>query len=284
MTTKNITIYHSPDADDAFMFYGIVTNAVSEPGYQFRSELCDIETLNHRAKKKELEVTAVSVHAYAYLSDTYAILRCGASMGGKDYGPRIVAKNILNLADGKVRTLGVPGSLTSATLALELYLREQKIKAELVTIPFMDIEDEVKKGTIDAGVLIHEGQLTHVREGLTTLVDLGEWWYKNHKLPLPLGVNVVRKDLGDDAMRATYRILRGSIEYGMENRKAALDHALQYGRGLQYEEADTFVGMYVNNYTIDLGDEGVRSIELFLKMGVEQGFIPEHAPPQFVQG
>lgn len=280
--TRTITIFHSPDADDAFMFYGFESGAVNIPGYSFRHELKDIESLNHLAKNGIPEVTAISVQAYPYLEGAYAILTCGASMGGENYGPKIVSTKPLDLCDGKRRKIGVPGELTSTTLALRLFLKEKNLEADLVSIHFEEIQSAVKSGEVDCGAIIHEGQITHEREGLVSVVDLGVWWWNKTSLPLPLGVNVVRRDLGDDAMRAVKKALSTSIGAALSERSKALDYALSYGRGLSKEDADTFVGMYVNHKTVDLGEDGIRAIKLFLSLGYEAGFIPPAEPIYFV--
>jgi 1,4-dihydroxy-6-naphthoate synthase len=279
---QEIVIYHSPDADDAFMFYGLQCGAVQVPGFTFRHELCDIETLNHRTLRGELDVTAASVHAYAHLFSNYAVLRCGASMGGVDYGPCLIANSSFDLADGKRRTIAIPGQYTSAALALKIWLRENSIEADLPIIFFDKVQDAVRSGEVDAGVIIHEGQLTHQREGFTHLLDLGAWWWKKTSLPLPLGVNLVRKALGQAAMAATYQALRESIEYSLAHREEALTYALSYGRGLSRKDADRFVAMYVNERTRDIGEEGMRSIEQFLALGAEYGFVPRDVRPAFV--
>ena len=279
---QEITIYHSPDADDAFMFYGLVHGGVTVPGFNFKHDLCDIESLNHRTLRGELDVTAVSVHALSHIAGDYAVLRCGASMGGPDYGPRLVARGAVDLRKPGLR-IAIPGELTSAALSLKLYLQEEGLMPTLVNIHFQEIEDAISRGEIDCGVIIHEGQITHTRDGFTTLLDLGEWWWKKTGLPLPLGVNVVRKSLGIEAMNGVYTALKNSIECALNNRDAALKYALEYGRGLSYEDADTFVGMYVNERTRDLGADGIRSIELFLKQGHQAGLIP-HTDLEFIGG
>lgn len=282
MATQEITIYHSPDADDAFMFYGMSSGAIDIPGYEFRHELKDIESLNHMAKEGKLDCTAVSVHAYAYLSDLYAILRCGASMGGADYGPRLVAFPGTSLESGKRLRLAIPGLLTSATLSLRLWLAEKGIEADLENFFFDEVIDAVKDKKVDAGLIIHEGQITHHRDGLVTLLDLGQWWWETRKLPLPLGVNIIRRSLGGEGMKATSKALKQSIEYSLAHRDKALKYALTYGRGITYEEADRFVEMYVNERTIDIGEDGMRSIRLFLMEAHERGFIPSRIDPEFI--
>ncbi len=277
---REITIYHSPDADDAFMFYGLVGGGVSVPGYRFSSELCDIESLNQQARKGALDATAVSVHAFSYLADQYSILMHGASMGEKSYGPRLVAKQGATLKN-RVR-LALPGELTSATLAMKLYLREQEIQAEVSQLHFEEIEDAVLSGDFDAGLLIHEGQLTHQEKGLTSILDLGTWWWERTELPLPLGVNIVRRNFTAADKQAVARVLLNSIEFSMQHRSKATDHALSYGRGLSAEMADEFVRMYVNERTLDLGEEGQRSIRTFLQCGAEAGLCPPVGEIEFV--
>jgi 1,4-dihydroxy-6-naphthoate synthase len=277
--TKTITISHSPDADDAFMFYGFEKGAVAAPGYQFLHDLCDIETLNHRALRGEPEVTAISVHTYPRVAKQYAIMRCGASMGGKDYGPKVVHRGApLTSAEAlrswAPKTIAIPGELTSAALALQMYLREQEKEAELVVVPFDQVEDAVLDGSVDAGVIIHEGQLTHEHHGLGLVVDLGQWWFAATDLPLPLGINIVRRDLGPETMKVVSRALKESIEYALNNRQQALEYAIPFGRGITHEQADEFVGMYVNEYTRDIGVDGIRSIQLFLSRGAELGIVP----------
>ena len=281
---KQITIYHSPDADDAFMFHGLVSSAVETPGYEFISELKDIESLNQMARAGELDATAVSVHAFSYLADKYSILAHGASMGEADYGPRLVMKGDskgLSVLRRKPR-IGLPGELTSATLAFKLYARQTELDVETVQLHFEALEDAVLSGDIDAGLLIHEGQITHQKRGLKTVLDLGQWWWERTELPLPLGVNIVRKAFPSEDKIACAKMLLASIRYSMENREAAIQYALSYGRGLSFEQADEFVGMYVNRRTLDLGEDGKRSIKLFLQAGAEAGFCPPVHDIEFV--
>jgi 1,4-dihydroxy-6-naphthoate synthase len=225
----------------------------------------------------ELEVTAVSIHAYAYLADSYALLPHGASMGDR-YGPRLVARSPLSRADIRGKRIAVPGLMTSAYLALRLF----EPVFEPVVIPFDQIEDAVADGSVDLGLLIHEGQLTFADRGLHLIQDLGEWWFGETGLPLPLGGNVVRKDLGDDLTRKISRHLRDSIAYGLEHRSAALDHSMQYARGLDRSKADAFVGMYVNDWTLDYGEAGRRAVRQFLQRGVEAGIIAKPVAIEFV--
>jgi 1,4-dihydroxy-6-naphthoate synthase len=240
-------------------------------------QLQDIETLNQRAMRGELEVTAVSIHAYAYLADSYALLPHGASMGDR-YGPRLVARSPLSRADIRGKRIAVPGLMTSAYLALRLF----ESVFEPVVTPFDQIEDAVADGSVDLGLLIHEGQLTFADRGLHLIQDLGEWWFGETGLPLPLGGNVIRKDLGDDLTRKISRHLRDSIAYGLEHRSAALDHSMQYARGLERSKADAFVGMYVNDWTLDYGEAGRRAVRQFLQRGVEAGIIPKPVAIEFV--
>jgi 1,4-dihydroxy-6-naphthoate synthase len=225
----------------------------------------------------ELEVTAVSIHAYAYLADSYALLPHGASMGDR-YGPRLVARSPLSRADIRGKRIAVPGLMTSAYLALRLF----EPVFEPVVTPFDQIEDAVADGSVDLGLLIHEGQLTFADRGLHLIQDLGEWWFGETGLPLPLGGNVIRKDLGDDLTRKISRHLRDSIAYGLEHRSAALDHSMQYARGLDRSKADAFVGMYVNDWTLDYGEAGRRAVRQFLQRGVEAGIIPKPVAIEFV--
>jgi len=267
---RTIRVAHSPDSDDAFMFYGLASGAVDTGDIEYIHELQDIETLNRRALAGELEVTAVSIHAYAYLADQYILLPHGASMG-EGYGPRLVAREPLGRDDLRGKKIAVPGTMTSAFLALKLYFPE----ADTVVVPFDQIIAHVKDGRADVGLIIHEGQLTYKDEGLHLLVDLGQWWgSETGGLPLPLGGNVVRRDLGPELIARISSHLRESIAYGLANRTAALQHAIQYGRGLDESRTDEFVGMYVNSRTLDYGPDGRRAVQLFLERGYEAGVIP----------
>jgi len=277
-TASAITVCHSPDSDDAFMFYALATGKVDTDGIEYTHQLRDIETLNQRALKGELEVTAVSIHAYAYLSDRYALLPHGASMGDR-YGPRLVAKMPLGRSDVAGKRIAIPGWLTSAYLALRLY----EPTFEAVVIPFDQIEDAVVSGEVDLGLLIHEGQLTYSENGLHLVADMGQWWFDETGLPLPLGGNVVRKDLGPDLISKISRHLRASIKYSLDHRASALDHAMQYARGLDREKADTFVGMYVNDWTLDYGARGKESVRRFLERGVAAGIITRPVNVEFVE-
>jgi 1,4-dihydroxy-6-naphthoate synthase len=275
--TMTIHVAHSPDSDDAFMFYALASGKIDTEGLTYVHQLQDIETLNRRALRGELEVTAVSIHAYAYLADSYALLPHGASMGD-GYGPRLVARSPLSRADVRGKRIAIPGLMTSAYLALRLF----EPVFEPVVIPFDQIEDAVADESVDLGLLIHEGQLTFADRGLHLVQDLGEWWFGETGLPLPLGGNVVRKDLGDDLTRKISRHLRDSIAYGLEHRSAALDHSMQYARGLDRSKADAFVGMYVNDWTLDYGEAGRRAVRQFLQRGVEAGIIAKPVAIEFV--
>lgn len=276
--SRTITVCHSPDSDDAFMFYALTAGKTDTGDLTYVHELRDIETLNQRALRGELEVTAVSIHAYAYLADRYSLLPHGSSMGDK-YGPRLVARTPMTRADVKGKRIAIPGPMTTAYLALRLY--EPDFVA--VHTPFDQIDDAVVNGDVDLGLLIHEGQLTFSERGLHLVDDMGAWWFGETGLPLPLGGNVVRKDLGPELTRRISRQLRASIAYSLDNRAAALDHAMQYARGLDRAEADTFVGMYVNEWTLDYGDRGREAVRLLLKRGHEAGVIPHEVNVEFVE-
>jgi 1,4-dihydroxy-6-naphthoate synthase len=275
MTT--IHVAHSPDSDDAFMFYALAVGKIDTEGLTYVHELQDIETLNQRAMRGELEVTAVSIHAYAYLSDRYALLPHGASMGDR-YGPRLVARTPASRGDVRGKRIAIPGPLTSAYLSLRLYEPD----FTPVFTAFDAIEDAVVDGDVDMGLLIHEGQLTFAERGLHLVADMGEWWFQETGLPLPLGGNVVRKDLGADMIRKVSRHLRDSIAYGLQHRVGALDHAMQYARGLDPRRADTFVGMYVNEWTLDYGERGRAAVRLLLEEGHKAGVIPHPVTVEFV--
>jgi len=277
---RTITLAHSPDSDDAFMFYALAAGKVPTGERHYEHELQDIETLNQRAMKGELDVTAVSIHAYAYLARSYALLPHGASIGDR-YGPRLVAKepppdDPREAIRGK--RIAIPGRLTTAALAFHLYQPD----FEPVIVPFDEIEQAVSQGVVDAGLLIHEGQLTYEQDGLHLWVDMGEWWHQETGLPLPLGGNAVRRDLGDELIGAISRDLKASIVYGLEHREEALNHAMQYARDLDREMADEFVGMYVNDYTVDYGETGRRAVRLLLERGADAGLIPNRVPVTFV--
>ena len=275
--TKTIHVAHSPDSDDAFMFYALAEGKIDTEGLTYIHELQDIESLNQRALRAELEVTAVSIHAYAYLADRYALLPHGASIGDR-YGPRLVARRPMTRDDLRGKRIAIPGYKTTAYLALKLFQPE----FEPVPTPFDQIEDAVVDEQADVGLLIHEGQLTFADRGLHLIQDFGEWWFQETGLPLPLGGNVVRKDLGEALTKKISRHLRASIAYGLEHRAGALDHAMKYARGLDRSKADTFVGMYVNDWTLDYGDRGRRAVQLLLERGADAGVIPHRVNVEFV--
>ncbi len=281
MTEKAlINIAHSPDPDDAFMFHALANDKIECGNYEFTHTLQDIETLNQRALQGELELTAVSIHGYAYMTDKYAICSCGASMGD-NYGPMVVAREACSIEDLKGKKIAIPGKMTSAFLALNLLLGKDTFEYEIHD--FDQILNVVERGDADAGLIIHEGQLTYENQGLKLIVDLGEWWYElTDGLPLPLGANAIRKDLGQQVMDEVTAILKQSIQYGLDHREAALDHALQYGRDLDRAKADKFVGMYVNDWTLDFGEKGREAVSLFLKKGHEAGIIPEPVDVEFI--
>ncbi len=276
--TRTIHVAHSPDSDDAFMFYALAEGKIDTEGLTYVHELQDIESLNQRALRAELEVTAVSIHAYAYLSDRYALLPHGASIGDR-YGPRLVARTPMTRDDLRGKRIAIPGFKTTAYLALRLYQPE----FEPVAIPFDQIEDAVLDGRAEVGLLIHEGQLTFADRGLHLVQDLGEWWYQETGLPLPLGGNVVRKDLGTALIKQVSRHLKASIAYALDHRVGALDHAMKYARGLERSKADTFVGMYVNDWTLDYGDRGRQAVRLLLERGVQSGIIPGPVRVEFAE-
>lgn len=277
---RTIHVAHSPDADDAFMFWAMAQGKIDTGGRRYVHELADIETLNRRALAGELEVTAVSLHAYAYVADRYALLAHGASIGDR-YGPRIVAR-VAAPSDPRAglaaRLVAVPGEMTTAFLTLRLY----QPGARHVVVPFDQIEDYVAAGKADAGLLIHEGQLTFGDRGLHLWADMGEWWYQETGLPLPLGGNVVRRDLGDELMRAIARDLKASIQYGLSHRADALRHAQSFSRGLDETRTDRFIGMYVNAYTVDYGALGRRAVSELLRRAHAARIVPHSVDLAFV--
>lgn len=277
-TQQTITVGHSPDPDDAFMFYALAHDKIDTGSFRFRHELQDIETLNRRALRGELEITAVSLHAYAYLQDKYALLPSGCSMGDK-YGPMVVAKRQMTLAELATAKIAVPGTMTTAFLALRLLL---PAGFAFEVVPFDQIIDVVAAGKFAAGLIIHEGQLTFQNQGLELLIDLGVWWHEKTGLPLPLGGNVVRRDLGTDAIRALSKLLKQSIQYALDHRQEALTYALQYARDMNINLADRFVGMYVNDWTLDYGPRGRQAVQRLLAEGHRLGIIPQPVQVEFV--
>jgi len=274
----DISIAHSPDSDDAFMFYGLATNKVRVPGYRFTHTLCDIETLNQRALNEAFyDVTAISFHAYPYLQQNYALMGCGGSVG-EGYGPMIVSSKPLAHEDlGKIK-IAVPGTLTTAYLALKIF----NPALQTVTVPFDRIIPEILAGNFDAGLIIHEGQLTYSSNGLYKVLDLGAWWRETTGLVLPLGGNAVRRSLGKDSMRIVTKAVKDSIQHALDHREQALEYAMQFARDLDARLADRFVGMYVNDRTLDYGPDGRQAIVKLLELGHERGIIPIAPQVEFV--
>jgi 1,4-dihydroxy-6-naphthoate synthase len=279
MTKQLITVGHSPDPDDAFMFYALAHDKLDTGDLQFRHVLQDIETLNRRALGGELEVTAVSIHAYASLLDKYALLPSGCSMGDR-YGPMVVARRPMTIEQLQTARIAVPGTMTTAFLTLRLLLPEG---FAYEVMPFDAILNATAEGRCDAGLIIHEGQLTFQNQGLHLVVDLGVWWQEKTGLPLPLGGNVVRRDLGPQTMRTISRLLKASIRYSLEHRDAALEYALQYARDMDKSLADRFVGMYVNDWTLDYGERGREAVRRLLSEGHRAGVIANPVSVEFVE-
>ena len=276
-TIREITVAHSPDSDDAFMFYGMATNKVRVPGVKFTHTLCDIETLNRMALEGHYDITAVSFHAYPYIQDRYAIMPSGGSVG-EGYGPMIVAsRNIPADEIGKIK-IAVPGTMTTAYLALKLYAPDCVTEV----VPFDQIMPRVLDGKYEAGLIIHEGQLTYGKVGLYRVIDLGKWWRDLTGMPLPLGGNAIRRELGPTLLLACCNALRNSIRYALENREEALQYAMQFARDLDVQQADKFIGMYVNERTLDYGKDGREAITKLLEMGYERGLIPHKPNLEFV--
>jgi 1,4-dihydroxy-6-naphthoate synthase len=279
MTKRLITVGHSPDPDDAFMFYALAHDKLDTGHLQFRHELQDIETLNRRALRGELEVTAVSIHAYAHLLDKYALLPSGCSMGDR-YGPMVVSREKLAIQDLKKSRIAVPGTLTTAFLTLRLLVSE---RFDFEVVPFDHILGLVAEGRYDAGLIIHEGQLTFQNQGLHLVCELGTWWQEKTGLPLPLGGNAVRRDLGSQTIRQISRLLKESIRYALDHRDDALAYALNYARDMDKALADRFVGMYVNDWTLDYGPRGREAVRRLLDEGHRAGIIPNSVEVQFVE-
>jgi 1,4-dihydroxy-6-naphthoate synthase len=267
---RTIRVGHSPDSDDAFMFYALTHDRIDTGGLRFVHQLEDIETLNRRALQGELEVSAVSLHAYAHLADQYALLASGCSMGDR-YGPKLVARAPLTLAEARSKTIAIPGTLTTAFLSLQLCLGKN---VKVVVVPFDQIIPAVLEGSAEVGLIIHEGQLYYPDQGLHQIVDLGRWWFEQTGLPLPLGGNVVRRDLGAETVEHIARLLKQSIQYALDHREEALGYALKYARGLDPALADRFVGMYVNDWTLDYGPRGREAVRTLLGRAAEGGLIP----------
>ena len=284
---ESFTLGHSPDPDDAFMFYAMAAGKIDTHGYRFEHILQDIQTLNERATRGELHISAISIHAYAYVLDKYALLPCGASMGD-GYGPMLISTSREGLAEGasdeeikaglRGKRIAVPGLMTSAWLAMRLFLGE----CETVVVPFDQIFDHVRRGESPVGLIIHEGQLTYARDGFLKIRDLGEWWKDSTGLPLPLGGNVIRKDIPSALRKELSDILEASVRYGLEHRADGVAHSMPLARDMDTTLADKFIGMYVNDYTLDYGDSGRRAIELFLKRASDAELIPEPVALEFV--
>jgi len=274
---REITIAHSPDSDDAFMFYGLATNKVRVPGLRFTHTLTDIETLNRKAMQGVYDVTAISFHAYPYLQDNYALMPCGGSVG-EQYGPMVVATRPLTLEELRKLKVAVPGTLTTAYLALKLF--SPGIETEVVA--FDQIIPELIAGKYEAGLIIHEGQLTYESSGLCKILDLGKWWHEQTGLPLPLGGNAIRRSLGKELIATVTKALRDSIQFGLDHREEALAYAMQFARDLDPQKADRFVGMYVNERTLDYGADGREAVARLLQMGHQAGIIPNPPKVEFV--
>lgn len=276
--TRDILIAHSPDSDDAFMFYGMATNKVRVPGLKFTHTLTDIETLNQKAINEAFyDVTAISFHAYPYMQDNYALMACGGSVG-EGYGPMIVASRQFTLDEIKKVRVAVPGTLTTAYLTLKLFAPE----IETAVVPFDQIIPEVRAGNFEAGLIIHEGQLTYSHSGLHKILDLGQWWREETGLPLPLGGNAIRRSMGEDLMLTVTGALRESIQHGLEHREEALAYAMQFARDLDHDLANKFVGMYVNERTLNYGEDGREAIRKLLHLGHERGIIPHPVKVDFI--
>ncbi len=275
---QEISIAHSPDSDDAFMFYGLATRKILVPGFRFTHNLTDIETLNHKATAEApYDVTAISFAAYPYMQDTYAIMTTGSSFG-EGYGPMIVAPRKYTIDEVKRLRIAIPGTLTSAFLTLKLFHPE----IETAVVPFDKIIPAVVSGEYDAGLLIHEGQLTYAQDGLVKIVDLGQWWRTETGLPLPLGGNAIRRSLGPEVMSLTNKAVRDSIQHALDNRDEALQYAMQFARDLDPNLASRYVGMYVNDRTLDMGEDGREAIRKLLTMGYDRGIIPHNAKVDFI--
>ncbi|HSV14835.1 MAG TPA: MqnA/MqnD/SBP family protein [Tepidisphaeraceae bacterium] len=286
--TMLLRLGHSPDPDDAFMFYGLAKDKLPTGPYRFEHVLQDIQTLNRRAMNGELEITAISIHAYPYVADKYALTSCGSSMGDK-YGPMVIAREGMPLEALKGKTIAIPGDLTTAFLTLQLCLGKgakrgsrQRGAFEYDVVHFDEIPKYIRDGKADAGLIIHEGQLTYQTLGLQLLVDLGMWWHQRTALPLPLGGNCIRKDLGPRVMQEVTDILKRSIQYSLDHRAEAVEYALQFGRDLDRKLADQFVGMYVNDWTLDYGPRGREAITRLLKEGAAAGLVPNVGDVQYV--
>ncbi len=289
MEQKLLRLGHSPDPDDAFMFYGLARDLIATGRYRFEHVLQDIQTLNQRAMQGELEITAISIHAYPYVADRYALTSCGSSMGD-DYGPVVVCRAVdagrfpihENVPRLRGKRIAIPGKLTTAFLSLQLAVGKAGEAFEAVVVPFDEILAFVRDGKADAGLIIHEGQLTYQQMGLHLLLDLGVWWHRKTSLPLPLGGNCIRKDLGAETMQEVTNLLKRSIQFSLDHRPEAVEYALQFGRDLDRDLADRFVGMYVNQWTLDYGPRGREAISLLLKEGASAGLVPATGPIEYI--
>ncbi len=282
MEQRTLTLGHSPDPDDAFMFYALAKDLIPTHGFRFEHILQDIQTLNERATRGELDISAISIHAYAHVCDQYALLPSGASMGD-GYGPMLVAQQKFSREEILRKEIAVPGTMTSAFLALQLWLGKPGKEFNFIVVPFDQIFAAVRDGRADVGLIIHEGQLTYQNEGLVVCQDLGVWWgQENDGLPLPLGGNVIHKRFAPDVRKKISDTLTASIQFSLDHRAEAVQHALQYARDMGRELADQFVGMYVNHWTLDYGEKGRESIRRFLRRGYEQGLIPRAPELEFV--
>ena len=274
---REITVAHSPDSDDAFMFYALATNKVRVPGLKFSHTLTDIETLNRKAMEGFYDVSAISFHAYPYVQDKYALMPCGGSVG-EQYGPMVISPRMVGLEELKRMKIAVPGTMTTAYLALKLFAPA----IETAVVPFDRIIPEVLAGKYEAGLIIHEGQLTYERSGLKRILDLGKWWHEQTGLPLPLGGNAIRRELGPELIAQVTKALRDSIQFALDHREPALAYAMQFARDLDSQMADRFVGMYVNDRTLDYGEDGKRAVVKLLDMGYQAGIIPHKPAVEFV--
>ena len=274
---REISVAHSPDSDDAFMFYALATNKVRVPGLKFSHTLTDIETLNRKAMEGFYDVSAISFHAYPYVQDKYTLMPCGGSVG-EQYGPMVISPRMVGLEELKSMKIAVPGTMTTAYLALKLFAP----KIETAVVPFDRIIPEVLSGKYEAGLIIHEGQLTYERSGLKRILDLGRWWHEQTGLPLPLGGNAIRRELGPELIAQVTKALRDSIQYALDHREPALAYAMQFARDLDPQMADRFVGIYVNNRTLDYGEDGKQAVVKLLDMGDNAGIIPHKPQVEFV--
>jgi 1,4-dihydroxy-6-naphthoate synthase len=282
MQTQLLRLGHSPDPDDAFMFYGLAKQLIDTRPYRFEHVLQDIQTLNQRARKAELEITAISIHAYPYVAEKYALTSCGSSMGDR-YGPMVIAPRPMKITELKGKTIAIPGELTTAFLTLQLCIGKAGENFRAVPVHFDEIPRWVKEGKVDAGLIIHEGQLTFQNLGLHLVVDLGVWWDQQTGLPLPLGGNCIRRNLGPKVCQEVTDILKKSIQFSLDHRQEAVDYSLQFGRDLNRQLADQFVGMYVNAWTLDYGPRGMEAIRTLLDRGAKAGLVPAVGEIEFVR-